>query len=479
MDRYFILNFQLVYSLSNDVDNSIPRPEVVKRVRPDNKHSQSPKPADTLPSQPDTIKSHVPPHLSELRLSTKDDSAAGHSPRSRYHSPAGARDSPFPQASPSGLGKELPHSPRHRSGEERPRPDAPPTMLPPSVPSQTPSAQELRETAKQSIGRSDKLDAIRHSSNSAAPSPRRRSPSPSSRPGTRNPSVESRASGGRSRSDRGNTDPDRDERRGDRESRQDSRDHAATLGRRDSITHNRSERSGRERTSTRDSDKDRDSEREKDRDRGRDRHGDREKDRDRDRDRERERDRDRDRHRRDDKDRDRDSRKDRDLGRGQAAPLNAPEERQLPTRPDPGRHRSQVEDGLGKRRRPADDDVSTHRFTLSSLLLTASFSLNEVPRGVHAKKGIAMSEAVGPPRKMDTNDLVNPKGGGKIVKGLLITSLDCHRLLQIRCLFSTHLSLLYSPPHSSETNGYLRTAFRLRQPRHNHPVLPEPCHPAN
>jgi THO complex subunit 2 len=249
----------------------------------------------------------------------------------------------------------------HRGIDDKPRADMPPTMPPPSVPSQTPSAQELRETAKQSMARSERLDAGRN----AAPSPRARSSSPTSRPGTRNPSVESRGSGGRLRSDRVNPEVDRDDRRAEREGRQDSRDHAA-LGRRDSLTHNR-ERVGRERVSTRESDKD--SEREKDRDRGRERHGERERDRDRDRDtervrdrerdRDRDRERDRDRHRRDDKERERDGRKDRDSMRSQVPIGLSHDDRMLPSRPDPSRHRSmQGEDGLGKRRRPTDDEVS-------------------------------------------------------------------------------------------------------------------------
>lgn len=320
----------------------------MKRVRPDNKNGQSPRPSgDILPTS-DGSKSSLPPHINELRR----DDAMANSPRSRYASPANARDSPLPQPTPT---KEPALSPRgHRPIDDKLRSDVAPAMPPPSVPSQTVSAQELRETAKQSISRSDKLDATR----SGGVSPRRRSPSPASGPGTRNASTESRASGGRLRSDRGNADGERDDRRGDRETPQDSREHA-TLGRRDSLTHNRSERSGRERMSTRDSDKD--GERDKERDRGRDRHSDREKERDRDierpRDRERERDRerDRDRHRRDDKDRDRDGRKERDLNRGQVG-----SSQDLPTRPDIARHRGmQGEDGLGKRRRPTDDDVSS------------------------------------------------------------------------------------------------------------------------
>lgn len=252
-------------------------------------------------------------------------------------------------------------------------------MPPPSVPSQTLSAQELRETAKQSV-RTDKLDAVRGVGSSGAPSPRVRSPSPTSRPGTRNHSSESRASGGRSRSERGNFEGDRDERRLERESRQDLREHATGPSRRDSVTHIRSERSGRERISAREMDKDGD--RDKERDRPRDRH-DRDKDRERDRDsdrrdrereRDRDRDRDRDRHRRDDKDRDRDrdreSRKDRDLIRGQGnLSMPSSDDRALPTRPDP-RHRPPVlDDSLGKRRRPADDDVSMCFVALFRLLI--------------------------------------------------------------------------------------------------------------
>jgi THO complex subunit 2 len=42
------------------------------------------------------------------------------------------------------------------------------------------------------------------------------------------------------------------------------------------------------------------------------------------------------------------------------APIAPPEDRLLPFRPDLGRHRGvqNSDDGLGKRRRPPDDDVS-------------------------------------------------------------------------------------------------------------------------
>ena len=77
---------------------------------------------------------------------------------------------------------------------------------PPTAPSQTLSAQELRETAKQTMGqrsleKSDERRLLASDSHSLpgsqAPSPRHRSPSPPSRTGARNYSQESRISGGR------------------------------------------------------------------------------------------------------------------------------------------------------------------------------------------------------------------------------------------------------------------------------------------
>ena len=329
-----------------------------------------------------------------LKEGTSTPTRLGNHTSSRYSSPAVVADPSrshgkevlrpqTPAQGPSNthgtLGKEPPKSPRsHRPVDDKaPRADPNPVMPPPSVPSQTLSAQELRETAKQSIGRppdkgEDKgvrsTNETRNQNGSADPSPtsRRRSASPLSRPGTRNPSAESRASGGQARSDRGNADGD--DKRSDRESRQEARDHGATLGRRDSLTHNRSDRGGRDRT-----DKDKEGEKDRERERGRDRHGDRDRDKERDRDRDRERDRDRDRerdrdrdrdrerdrdrHRRDDKERDRDGRKERPAAN---TPVPVPEDRAPPTRPDPSRHRNAQngEEGLGKRRRPADDDVS-------------------------------------------------------------------------------------------------------------------------
>jgi THO complex subunit 2 len=250
-----------------------------------------------------------------------------------------------------------PHSPRgHRIVEERmSRSDALP-MPPPIAPSQTASAQELRETARQSIRRSDeqadaRVIAIesRGEPRTNSPGARRRSQSPPTRPGTRNASTESRTSGERL-VDRGEVDRT-DDRRLERES---SRQDAYTSERRE----HRRERS------------------ERDRERGRDRHGDRERDRehraererdperererrDRDRDRDRERDRDRgdrergDRHRRDEKDRDRESRKERESSGRTVLPV---EDRVQSARPG---HRSAAptDETLGKRRRLGDEDV--------------------------------------------------------------------------------------------------------------------------
>ena len=222
----------------------MPRPKVVKRVRPDTNAGGSPKPPLDQPS----ISEHV------STPERKDDAKEGSLPSTRTE--------PKDKA-PS---KEAVQPPRgERSTEEQGLP-----MPPPSEPSQKPLAHELRVTAQQSRpdknedknGRSN--EPSRTTNGSKASSPRRRSPSPSSRPGTRNHSSESRTSAGRSRTERGNG-----------ESSADKRDREPT--RRDSLTHNRSDRTPRERTSTGDSDRDRDSRR--------DRHGDKERDRgDRDRD---------------------------------------------------------------------------------------------------------------------------------------------------------------------------------------------------
>ncbi|KAG2755797.1 hypothetical protein P692DRAFT_20853707 [Suillus brevipes Sb2] len=383
--------------------DSIPRPEKVRRVRPE-KGSESPAPDGDVKGAAKSDAMDVDAPSKELKSTQVPISEHTLRPTPRHHH-QGSSQNAIPsnltvnhkdalkiQRPPSSNSVqnawEPPHSPRPRTDEKQSQPSPSEAMPPPSAPSQTISAQELRETAKQSIGNRppDRADDKRSQPGSGAPSPisRRRTPSPPPRPGTRTHSMESRASG--RRSDRGSGDGDRpDDRPSDREARVEPR---VSTGRKDAATHPRSDKGTRERTSTRDSDRDRDSERdrdsrrdrhgerdrdrdrekERDRDRERDRERERDKDkdrdrRDRDRERDRDRDRDRDRHRRDEKDRDRDSRKDREVsGRGPAstAASAALDTRNLPTRPDPTRHSSRAQlgdDALGKRRRPMDDET--------------------------------------------------------------------------------------------------------------------------
>jgi THO complex subunit 2 len=361
----------------------------VKRVRPDTKNNDLSKPSgdtltssDTIQIDPTPAAERRPPsgpsHNTEGRLEPMSANNSGRvatsasKARSDVSGSLQSKDSPRSHsqsgAGHGSLGREPPQSPRsHRSLEEKGmRPEAQQVMPPPSAPSQTLSAQELRQTAKQTIGNRTSTDErmtissteSRSRNGSAAPSPNPppRSVSPPTRPGSRNRSTESRGSGGRSRSDRECGDGDRpDDKRSDRSSRLDSH------GRRDAIVQGR-----RDRPTTRDGDRDKDGERDRirerhsDRDRERDRdRADRERDRDRDRDRERERDRDR--HRRDERDRDRDGRKDRETSRGIPSNIGSGslDDRALPTRPDPARHRNPQngDDLLGKRRRTSDDEV--------------------------------------------------------------------------------------------------------------------------
>ncbi|TBU49613.1 transcription factor/nuclear export subunit protein 2-domain-containing protein [Dichomitus squalens] len=352
--------------------DSVPRPEVVKRVRPEPKIAADGKPAAEAKTTPqgDAMDVDQPiPHSASHNDMTVSNASKGVAPiATSFSEPVRISRPPTPSqpaAVRAAAGRPIPSSPRGSLSNldfQGGRPEPPQIMPPPSKPSQTLSAQELRETAKQSrTERSDTQPPTEPRSQAPAPSPRRRSPSPSSRPGTRNPSSESRASGDRrsARGDKG------DDKRSEREPRPEGRE----VSRRESIRSER--RAGRE---------DRDKDGERDRDRGRDRHGERdrrdrdrehrdreekrERDRERDRDgshreRERDRDRDRDRHRRDEKDRDRESRKERETGRGSAAALPTTpgaDERGLPSRPETGgRHRG--DESLGKRRRGGDDEA--------------------------------------------------------------------------------------------------------------------------
>ncbi|RDX55708.1 hypothetical protein OH76DRAFT_1461168 [Lentinus brumalis] len=348
---------------------SVPRPEVVKRVRPEARAVEDGRNG----AKPDAMDIDQPAPASAIR----NDLAAPTAVTAASPLPPSMSDTVRPSRPPTpsqpaavraAAARSITNSPRGSQGSQDPkaRPETQQTMPPPSEPSQTLSAHELRETAKQTRGgeKGETQPPTEPRAQNSAPSPRRRTPSPTSRPGTRNPSVDSRASGDR-RSARGPDErrPDRD-----RDARQDSRD----ISRRES----RSERRARE---------EREKEGDRDRDRGRDRHGDkerrdrdhprgrerdrdqeRERERDRDRDahrereRDRDRDRDRDRHRRDEKDREREPRRDRELsGRSGASANTAPtDDRGLPNKPDVGRHRG--DDALGKRRRGGDDEDSHH-----------------------------------------------------------------------------------------------------------------------
>ena len=371
---------------------SVPRPDFIKRVgrgdkmdttsdhssTPETNKSSTPQPTKEPPTGPAKLTPPTQPRrASPVNTMDARKDLAHVKDQSRPPSPSGTN---YPSSARD------PHSPRGHRGPDERRDSPQTTMLPPTIPSQKPSAHELRETAKMTIGSRlpDKPDMDRPSSqhDQNGHPPRRRSNSPS-RPGTRNPSLDSRGSAGQSRS------AGEDERR----------DSRAGPSRRDSM---RSERGARDRASGRDG---RESDREdRERERERDRHGERERkerdrnerdnrerererERDRERERERERDRDRnggrdsrDRHRRDERDRKErpaareSTREQRDSGRESAreptvvTPATPVE---TPTRPSDttSRHRSAIkgEEGLGKRRRPADDDVSANPFHFASL----------------------------------------------------------------------------------------------------------------
>jgi len=370
---------------------SIPRPDFIKRVGRGDKmdttpdHSSTPdKPGTPQPTrEPPTGPAKSAPPTQPRRTSPVNAVDARKDlgyvkDHSRPPSPSGTNH-------PSSV-RDPPHSPRGYRGPDERRESPQTTMLPPTIPSQKPSAQELRETAKMTMGsrlpEKPEMDRSSSQHDQNGHPPRRRSNSPS-RPGTRNPSVDSRGSAGHSRS------AGEDERR----------DSRPGPSRREGT---RSERGMRDRVSGRDG---RESDREdRERERERDRHGERERkerdrnerDKDRERERERERDRERERERERDRDRnggrdsrDRHRRDERDRKERPAARESAREQREsmresarepttatpstpaeTPTRPSdtPSRHRSSTkgEDGLGKRRRPADDDVSVNRFHFAS-----------------------------------------------------------------------------------------------------------------
>ncbi|KAF9647035.1 hypothetical protein BDM02DRAFT_2819645 [Thelephora ganbajun] len=350
---------------------SVPRPDFIKRVGRGDKMDTTP----DHPSTPEVNKSGTPQPTREPPTGPAKPTPPT---QPRRASPVNAvdarkdltyvRDQSLPPSPSNAIypssAKDPPHSPRGHRGPDERRESPQSAMPPPTIPSQKPSAHELRETAKMTMGSRlpEKPDMDKSSSqhDRNGHPPRRRSTSPS-RPGTRNPSVDSRGSAGQSRS------AGEDERRESRSGP--SRRESARL-----------ERSARDRPSGRDG---RESDREdRERERERDRHGERERkdrdrnERDKDREREKERERERDRDRNGGRDsRDRHRRDERDRKERPAARESAREQREsaresttatpatpveTPTRPSdtPSRHRSTTkgEDGLGKRRRPADDD---------------------------------------------------------------------------------------------------------------------------
>jgi len=431
---------------------SVLRPEVVRRVRTeprgDTPGRLTPNPNGDY-SKPQPMEVDAP----AISPNKQDDVADGHRPspvsghrpdapisslhKTNLLQPREGPPTPLPSPVATYLPptKQPPHSPRgHRGPEERSsRSDAAP-MPPPSAPSQTASAQELRETARQSIRRNEEQVDTRSVPPDArgdlrlnSPSLRRRSQSPPTRPGTRNASAESRGSGERP-GDRG--DMDRvDERRPERDS---NRQDAYPPDRRE----HRRDRSERERERGRDRHGDRERDREH-RDRGerdpdRDRDNRRERERDRDRERERDRDRERgDRHRRDEKDRDRESRKDREVSSRTVPPA---EDRSQPTRPG---HRSAApaEDTLGKRRRPTDDEVRHSPTVLSTglvvIYLSRCFHSQTVLPNAALVRKAAKTAAVGlPTRRKTTNVRGTQIGGVEIARKMPATDV---RHLQKRC----------------------------------------------
>ena len=349
----------------------VPRPDFIKRVGRGDK-------MDTTPDHPST------PEVNKLSTyqPTREPPTGPAKPtpptQPRRTSPVSAMDSykDLAHVKDQSHPPSPPHSPRGHRGPDEWRESPQSTMPPPTIPSQKPSAQELRETAKMTMGSRlpDKPDMDKSSSqyDQNGHPPHRRSDSPS-RPGTRNPSADSRGSGGQPRS------AGEDERR-------------AGPSRRESL---RSERGSRDRASGRDGresdreerERDRHGERErKERDRNerdKDRERERERERDRERERERERDRDRnggrdsrDRHRRDERDRKerpatRESTREQRESARETTTVAPATPVETPTRPSDttSRHRSAIkgEDGLGKRRRPADDDVSANPVYFASL----------------------------------------------------------------------------------------------------------------
>lgn len=259
---------------------------------------------------------------------------------------------PLLQSSATGSVKNTPQSSPAQRGQDL----VPPVMAPPTAPSQTLQAQELRSS--RSNGRIDKgVSSPRERQRDVTDSPLRRSPSPATRPGTRNASADSRTSSG-SKREKGRRDrtPESEDKRRTAEST--SRAERSSGAHRE-VLQGRSERNTRERipgSSTRDVDRERevDQDRRRDRDRDKRDRSERESRRDhRERDRDKA-DRERDRHRRD-----RDE-KDRERKPSASKEAEPSADHGGASRPESTRHRTHsahTDESLGKRRRPPDDEV--------------------------------------------------------------------------------------------------------------------------
>lgn len=225
-------------------------------------------------------------------------------------------------------------------------------MPPPAAPSSTPSAQELRSTAKQALSQRGDERSENKSSRSVDIRPLSRPPSrPPSRGSTRGPSPPASRRRSPTPPSRGPPFETHPQREVDRSDRSTSRTFPPRQDRiqRGGIDIDRMDQNARDRVPV-------------------SHNRDLERIRDPDRDRDRERDRERDRHRRDwDKDKSRDvsvSRKDREVTVGREPPSHPRRDTlpdDLPTGPDLSRTRSfstgNGEDHLGKRRRALDDEV--------------------------------------------------------------------------------------------------------------------------
>ena len=437
---------------------SVPRPEVVRRVRTeprgDTPGRLTSNPNGDYPKPMEVDTAAIPPNKHDnVADGRRPSPVPGHRPDTSHKAnllqPREGPPTPLPSPVVTHLPPTKPHSPRGRRDlEERSSRSDPAPMPPPSAPSQTASAQELRETARQSIRRNEEQVDMRPLPPDArsdhrlsSPGLRRRSQSPPTRPGTRNASAESRTSGDRA-GDRGDADRG-DDRRPERDSsRQDTYPSERREHRRERSERDRERERGRDRHGDRERDREH-RERERDPERDRDR---RERERDRDRERERDRDRERgDRHRRDEKDRDRESRKDRDVSSRAVVPAD---DRSQPTRPG---HRSAApaEDTLGKRRRPTDDDVRDSSLFcprglvaiyLSRLLSSCFHRRTVLPNAALVRKAARIAAVGLPTRRKTTNVRETQIGGVEIVKKMLATDVRHHRK---RCDNPVFFLLLY------------------------------------